>query len=167
LTAAGVDEEIERKFLVNTAEIKKLLASDIVSKNYTELDQGYLVNGPTALRLRIAFPPKGPHTGELTIKGPGAVKHYEKNVELPEDVARALQRACPGVISKHRFRYGRWEIDRFINVNDPDTHERLWMAEIELKSEEEAFEHPSWLGREVTLDLRYTNARLSEHIVKD
>ena len=37
------------------------------------------------------------------------------------------------------------------------------MAEVELESEEEAFEKPSWLGDEVTGDPRYYNSMLLKH----
>ena len=36
------------------------------------------------------------------------------------------------------------------------------MAEIELTSEDEAFETPSWLGEEVTGDRRYYNSYLAK-----
>jgi adenylate cyclase len=42
-------------------------------------------------------------------------------------------------------------------------NEGLIIAEIELKSEEEQFTKPSWLGPEVTEDPRYYNSYLSEH----
>ena len=37
------------------------------------------------------------------------------------------------------------------------------MAEIELKSEDEPFARPDWLGEEVSGDPRYYNANLAEH----
>lgn len=168
----ALEEEIERKFLVDAVAVTKLLFPDIASGNYSQIDQGYLVNGPVSLRVRHATTPTGPYKkdgparAELTLKGPGTVKRYEKNIDIPVEYAHALLRACPGAILKHRFRQGRWEIDRFLNVVDPDTREPLWVAEIELKREDEAFDSPSWLGREVTNDVRYTNAKLSEHVVK-
>jgi CYTH domain-containing protein len=155
--------EIERKFLVDVEAVKKLLWPDIASGKHTEIDQGYR---PVSLRVRLSYPSGGPHKAEITLKGPGAVTRYEKNIDIPPEHAHTLLRSCPASILKHRFRQGRWEIDRFANVNDPDTHELLWLAEIELKSEDEPFERPRWLGKEVSLDLRYTNAKLSENVVK-
>jgi CYTH domain-containing protein len=49
-----------------------------------------------------------------------------------------------------------YEVDVFEGENAG-----LLMAEIELDSENEAFEKPSWLGQEVTGDNRYYNAYLS------
>ena len=50
-----------------------------------------------------------------------------------------------------------WEVDVFHGDN-----EGLIMAEIELGSEDEAFERPDWLGEEVTGDRRYYNSYLSK-----
>jgi adenylate cyclase len=48
-----------------------------------------------------------------------------------------------------------WEIDVFEGENAG-----LVIAEIELGSEDEAFEEPDWLGNEVTDDPRYFNSNL-------
>jgi adenylate cyclase len=50
-----------------------------------------------------------------------------------------------------------YEVDVFLGEN-----EGLIIAEIELASEDEAFEKPDWLGLEVTGDERYYNAFLSK-----
>ena len=50
-----------------------------------------------------------------------------------------------------------WEVDEFLGENAG-----LIMAEIELGSEDEAFERPFWLGEEVTGDRRYYNSYLSK-----
>ena len=39
----------------------------------------------------------------------------------------------------------------------------LIIAEIELTSEDEFFEKPNWLGKEVTGEIKYFNSVLSEH----
>ena len=51
-----------------------------------------------------------------------------------------------------------YEVDVFHGAN-----EGLVLAEIELSDELEAFEKPSWLGKEVTGDMRYYNSMLSLH----
>ena len=43
----------------------------------------------------------------------------------------------------------------------------LIIAEIELKSEQETFEKPDWLGEEVTNDEKYYNAYLSKNPYKN
>ncbi len=37
------------------------------------------------------------------------------------------------------------------------------LAEIELKSEDQVFSYPPWLGAEVTHDRRYYNSSLASH----
>ena len=48
-----------------------------------------------------------------------------------------------------------WEIDEFFGENTG-----LIVAEVELKSEEQTFDKPVWVGDEVTNDPRYFNANL-------
>ncbi len=50
-----------------------------------------------------------------------------------------------------------WEVDNFHGDN-----EGLTVAEIELDEENEEFALPSWLGQEVTADLRYLNSSLAK-----
>ncbi|MEE1184019.1 MAG: adenylate cyclase, partial [Paludibacteraceae bacterium] len=50
-----------------------------------------------------------------------------------------------------------WEVDEFLGA-----HQGLLLAEIELESEDEAFEMPIWAGKEVTGDARYYNSSLSK-----
>ncbi len=52
----------------------------------------------------------------------------------------------------------RWEVDEFLKEN-----EGLILAEIELASEEQPFDLPSWAGQEVSHDPRYHNANLAKH----
>ena len=42
-------------------------------------------------------------------------------------------------------------------------NEGLILAEIELSSEDEPFEKPAWLGKEVSGDRRYYNSMLTKH----
>lgn len=181
--------EIHQGYLLRgqvTLRVRLALPPPPVSGTQNPLakDEDFVIPGTKTVKLSSELPPLADdpdlayvsknlaeaaapkHFGELTLKGPGAVKRYEKNVDIPVDLTRAILASCPGAIHKNRFRIGRWEIDRFLNVLDPETNMLLWMAEIELKSEDEAFEKPKWLGREVTHDLNYTNARLSEHILR-
>lgn len=105
-------------------------------------------------------------TAWLTIKGKGNASgttrfEWEKAIELGE--ATALLPLCTGhLIEKDRFRVpaGRhvFEVDVFHGVN-----EGLVVAEIELAAEDEAFEHPDWLGEEVTGEKRYYNLSLTTH----
>ena len=152
--------EIERKFLVQSEEFKAIS----FAKN--EISQGYLnSNSERTVRVRI----KG-NQGYLTIKGKGnetGMSRLEWEVEIPVDEAKMLLNLCEsGVISKMRFgvKFGNhiYEVDEFFGEN-----EGLVLAEIELKSEDEAFEKPHWLGEEVTNNEKYYNSYLSKNPFKN
>lgn len=74
----------------------------------------------------------------------------------------------PGLVDKTRYLIRNsdgvhtWEVDEFYGAN-----EGLVMAEIELRSEEDAFDKPAWLGEEVTGDRRYYNSSLSKNPFKN
>lgn len=153
-------QEIERKFLV---------AGDYKSEAYASvrITQGYLSRVPErVVRVRI----KG-DKGFITIKGTTndtGLSRFEWEKEIPlADAQSLLKLAEPGVIDKTRHLIkntdGRhiWEVDEFHGDN-----EGLVMAEIELESENDLFDKPSWLGKEVTGDKRYYNAYLSENPYK-
>ena len=148
--------EIERKFLV-TSDAYKVLA---FAKN--QIAQGYLNSNPErTVRVRI----KG-EKGFLTIKGKGnhsGMSRFEWEKEIPVAEAKVLLDLCEsGVISKMRFevKVGQHvcEVDEFYGENSG-----LIMAEVELGSETESFEKPSWIGEEVTNDERFYNAFLSQN----
>lgn len=148
--------EIERKFLVVSDDYKSVASA----KN--NIAQGYLNSNPErTVRVRI----KG-EIGFLTIKGKGnetGMTRFEWETELPLIEAKPLLALCEkGKIEKTRYEIevGNhvFEVDEFHGENDG-----LVIAEIELKSEDEFFEKPHWLGEEVTNDERYYNAYLSNH----
>jgi adenylate cyclase len=55
-----------------------------------------------------------------------------------------------------------FEVDEFYGDN-----EGLVIAEVELESEDQAFEKPDWLGEEVTGDPRYYNSMLMKNPYKN
>ena len=148
--------EIERKFLVTSEDFKK----EAFTQN--RIAQGYLSSVPErTIRVRI----KG-NKGFLTIKGnsnESGLSRYEWEKEIPVEEAKALLKLCEkGIIDKTRFevKVGNhiFEVDEFHGEN-----EGLIIAEVELKSENEPFEKPNWLGKEVTNDSRYYNSYLSKN----
>lgn len=148
--------EIERKFLVISDDYKSAASA----KN--QIAQGYLnSNAERTVRVRI----KG-EIGFLTIKGKGnetGMSRFEWETELSLLEAKPLLALCEkGKIEKTRYEVevGNhvFEVDDFHGENAG-----LVIAEIELKSEDEVFEKPHWLGEEVTNDERYYNAYLSNH----
>lgn len=153
-------QEIERKFLVTSEDFKTLAFTQ------NRIVQGYLNSDPErTVRVRI----KGTK-GFLTIKGKGNETgttrlEWEKEITVPE--AELLLPLCEkGVIDKIRYEVnvGKhvYEVDVFSGENDG-----LVVAEIELTSEDEIFEKPEWLGKEVTGDIRYYNAYLSNNPFKN
>ncbi|WP_300665015.1 CYTH domain-containing protein [Fluviicola sp.] len=147
-------KEIERKFLVKDEllDVVKYLQSK-------KIRQGYIseIDGKT-VRVRT----KG-EKGYLTIKGKSSgISRDEFEYEIPfEDANQLLQNFCPKVLEKERFDLiigeKKWEIDIFHGKL-----EGLIIAELELESEDEAFELPGWIREEVSDDVQYYNSRLIE-----
>ena len=148
-------KEIERKFLVS-GEFRQ------DSPESYRIMQGYICSDPDrTVRVRV----RG-DKGFLTIKGRSSedgLSRYEWEKEIPVSEALELMNLCvSGVIDKTRYLvpYGghTYEVDVFHGAN-----EGLILAEIELADEQEMFEKPSWLGEEVTSDVRYRNSMLLKH----
>ena len=152
-------QEIERKFLVQ-GDFKPLVVKE------TRITQGYLSSVPErTVRVRI----KG-DKGFMTIKGIGnesGASRYEWEREISIEDAKALLAICePGVIDKTRFIVKAdgdlvFEVDEFYGEN-----EGLTVAEIELPTEETTFTKPSWLGEQVTGDVKYYNSMLMKNPYK-
>jgi adenylate cyclase len=149
--------EIERKFLV----IGNLWKAEGDGVRYR---QGYLASEPQrVVRVRIA----GDHAF-LTIKGETqGVTRLEFEYSIPlSDAETLLDELCERpLVEKVRRRQkvgGKiWEIDVFKGEN-----EGLVLAEIELQSEDEAFELPFWAGEDVSDDPRYFNVNLAKRPFK-
>ncbi len=148
-------QEIERKFLVK-GDFKPFV------KKSTRITQGYLSSVPErTVRVRL----KG-EKGFLTIKGIGnesGASRYEWEKEIDTaDVENLLKICEPGVIDKtrHLVEAGKhtYEVDEFYAENQD-----LVVAEVELSSEDEAFDKPEWLGEEVTGDVKYYNSMLMKN----
>ena len=144
--------EIERKFLV--------VGDGWRQGAGVSYAQGYLNRDPQrTVRVRIA--------GErafLTVKGVsrGATRaEFEYEVPLA-DAAQMLELSDGPVVRKVRrlveHAGSTWEVDEFEGENAG-----LVVAELELASEDQHFEKPDWLGREVTDDPRYYNSSLAAH----
>ena len=145
-------QEIERKFLVEGDYKSQAFSQSRIIQGYISSARGRTVR----VRIRDG-------KGYLTIKGASnesGTSRYEWEKELPLEEARELMKLCePGVIDKTRYlvRSGNhiFEVDEFYGDN-----EGLVVAEVELQSEDEAFEKPAFLGQEVTGDIRYYNSQL-------
>lgn len=151
--------EIERKFLVKSQAFKD------EAFNKTHIKQGFLsTDKERTVRVRL----KG-EKGFLTIKGASSndgLSRFEWEKEISKEDAEQLFKLCKqGIIDKMRYEVKSgnhiFEIDEFFGDN-----EGLVLAEIELNTEDEGFEKPNWLGKEVTGDIRYYNSQLSNHPFK-
>lgn len=149
--------EIERKFLVNNDDWRRLGTP-------VHYAQGYLVaDGERTVRVRVAGA-----NGFITIKGQSqGISRLEFEYLIPREEALEMLQLCVSpMIEKYRTKVRHegkiWEIDEFEGDN-----KGLIMAEIELKSEDETFSIPPWIGEEVTGDVRYFNSQLAVYPFKN
>ncbi|WP_228852811.1 CYTH domain-containing protein [Aegicerativicinus sediminis] len=145
--------EIERKFKVVSPEYKEL------ASNSRKIIQGFLnSNKNRIVRVRLTG-----NEGRLTVKGKSTddgLERFEWETIISKNDALDLLDLCEKpMIEKSRydvFHEGKlFEIDEFYGEN-----EGLVIAELELKSKDELFNLPSWIGEEVTGDQKYYNANL-------
>jgi adenylate cyclase len=146
-----VGKEIERKFLVTSDAWKQ----GATGKRYR---QGYLsTHKERTVRVRIAG-----DAAFLTIKGLTiGTTRAEFEYPIPmADAAEMLDNLCEKpIIDKTRYKVEHggltWEIDEFEGVN-----KGLTVAEVELSSEAQQIDKPSWVGADVSDDKRYFNSNL-------
>lgn len=147
--------EIEHKFLLANDDWRELVSHS------THYKQGYLTSDEhSSVRVRIAN-----DKAWLNIKS-ATIGTHRQEYEYPipaVDANEILNTLChKPLIEKvrHFVSDGEhlWEIDEFSGDN-----QGLIVAEIELSAVGEAFNKPSWLGLEVTEDVRYYNNMLSKH----
>jgi len=145
--------EIERKFLV-CGDAWRALAAPLL------LRQGYLSSQPErVVRVRIEG-----EAAMMTVKGRSVgASRGEWEYPIPLADAEELLRLCEQpLVEKYRRRiaFGGliWEVDEFLGANAG-----LVVAEVELSSEDQAFDKPDWVGAEVSDDARYFNSNLIRH----
>ncbi len=147
--------EIERKFLLAGDGWRELSTKSVVCR------QGYLSFGPPAtVRVRLME-----NEAFLNIKSAkDGIMRTEFEYPVPaEEAGQMLKEMLQGgIVEKIRhfvpFCGHVWEIDEFTGENAG-----LLIAEIELKSPEEDFSRPEWLGAEVSSDRRYYNTWLAQN----
>lgn len=148
--------EIERKFLVNELAYSSMTP-------YLDIVQGYMSNGPITTRVRYQRDGElGYEKGFITLKG--SKKEYvssEYEYEIPyKDAIEIIDTLATSKIRKRRYLIKHanhlWEVDKFLDKN-----QGLYIAEIKLKSIDEKFVYPFWIGKEVTSDSRFSNLNLS------
>ncbi len=146
--------EIERKFL---------LSENICAErdDGVEYIQGYIpCTEKCVVRVRIMG-----DEAILTVKSllDGITRlEYEYSVPV-DDASEMLELVCEKpLIEKTRYKIlyagNEWDVDCFHGANNG-----LFLAEIELSSEDEIVELPPWVGKEVTDDVKYLNVNLSKN----
>ncbi|WP_295677010.1 CYTH domain-containing protein [uncultured Mucilaginibacter sp.] len=151
--------EIERKFLVDHEKW-----GEINKPQGIHYRQGYIVDEASkTIRVRAAG-----KKGFITIKSSTTgITRKEFEYEIPvEEALQLIDGFAGSEVEKTRYRItfeGKlWEVDEFWGDNHG-----LIMAEIELQQEDEAFEQPDWITREVSDDKRYYNSYLAKNPFKD
>jgi len=144
-------KEIERKFLVS-GDGWRTEAPLLIRQAYLSVDPA------RSVRVRLVG-----DRALLTIKGlsKGASRDEFEYAIPVTDAAYLLEHLCLRPrIEKYRHRQVfagmLWEVDEFLGDNAG-----LVLAEVELDSEDQPFERPPWLGREVTGDARFFNSSLA------
>lgn len=157
--------EIERKFLVKNDDFIK---ESVIS---FDISQGYLNSDPNRT-VRVRTKSSKSWLGSdgnvddgiayITIKGisnESGLSRFEWENEIPYEDGVKLMELCEGVIEKTRYIVNYedsiYEIDVFGGES-----KGLVIAEIELSDENSEFKKPSWIGDEVTGDVKYYNSSL-------
>ena len=149
----GCEKEIERKFLLKNDSWKDMSHKSVEIEQYYFMDD----DGVTC-RVRR----KGTKFLMTMKVKESAVTSKEYEFNIPEGVFIEFAKRSFGEIKKvrHYVLYASklWEIDVFGGNNSG-----LVLAEIELKSENESFEIPSFIEMEVTENEEYKNVNLSKN----
>ena len=145
--------ETEHKFLLANDDWRKEIHHSVHYR------QGYLSSLPTSsIRVRTDGVEAWLNIKSATI---GNQRHeYEYSIPI-SDANEILTNLCRKPLiekTRHFLKYKEklWEIDEFEGENSG-----LIVAEIELTTPGELFLRPTWLGLEVTDDLRYYNNNLA------
>ena len=143
--------EIERKFLVLN-DLYKTLSKPL------HCIQGYISSAPLT-RVRIIA-----NTAFITIKGINSgIRRSEYEYEISiDDAKNLLNEFCTEpIIEKNRYKITinntLWEVDEFLKDNLG-----LVVAEVELSHEDDLFDKPDWIGKEISEQERYFNHNLTK-----
>lgn len=145
--------EIERKFLLLNEDFKQ------EAREQVKIRQGYLsLSSERTVRVRTWG-----NKGFLTVKSKSSsdgLSREEWEREIPFEEAEELLSGCQVTVEKIRYLVPvgqhTFEVDEFQGPNAG-----LLLAEVELQSEDEIFDRPAWLGREVTGDKAYYNSQIA------
>ena len=146
--------EIERKFIVTNSVYKSLGKHEYCIQGYIPSTNSPLV------RIRTIG-----NRSFLTMKSDvNGIKCIEYEYEIPnQDAKELLELFCQNsIVEKNRYTIYHestlWEVDEFLGSN-----QGLIVAEVELESEDQHYNKPSWIGKEVSTDKKYYNYNLAHH----
>lgn len=146
-------KEIERKFLVTGDAWRTRTTSA------TRFQQAYIVTmADRSVRVRLMDGSRA----TLTLKiGKTALTRDEFEYEVSVGDAREMISKAVGIViekTRHTVEHQGyvWEVDVYAGAYDG-----LIVAEVEMGNENDDPDLPSWLGREVTGDRRYSNQTLA------
>lgn len=148
------NREIERKFLV------KWLPDNLKQSRHFVIEQGYLATESAGRQVRVR---KRGNSTSLTFKVGRGSHREEREIKLSPKQFAAL---WPGTAGR-RLRKVRYEIPWDSVMVEIDIyrgrHAGLVVAEVEFPDTASCrrFKPPSWFGREVTGEKRYSNVRLA------
>ena len=148
------NREIERKFLL------KQLPERLKQARRCVIAQGYLAAEPGGRHVRLR---KKGKTASLTFKVGRGAQREEREIKLSAKQFFALWPATVG----RRLRKLRYEVPWKSLLIEVDVyrgkHSGLVVAEVEFPGRVSCrkFKPPSWFGREVTGEKRYSNVRLA------
>jgi adenylate cyclase len=142
-------KEIERKFLLKT------IPPEIAHRDSQLVYQSYLPGDYHPVRVRIIDGARA----FLTVKGEREnFTRDEEETQIPVKAAKMLLGAfhTPLIIKTRYIIYYdniMWTIDHIHTPDDED----VWLAEVELSSEDQELSIPDWVANEVTHDKNYYN----------
>ena len=144
--------EIERRFLIKNDNWKEFINKKIY------IEQGYLSKSLDDWIIRVRLIGKNSKIAlKKHIKG---FTNFEFEYSIPRSDAETIMSNLSSTIKKERFflevEKKSWIIDCFKEKNFP-----LEIAEIELSKEEDAFNVPSFISREITGLRHYSNFSLA------
>ena len=145
--------EIERRFLIKNDNWKKFITKKIF------IEQGYLSKSVDDWIIRIRF--SGKDFKIALKKHIEGFTNFEFEYSIPKKDGEIIMSNISNTIKKERFflevEKRSWIIDCFKENNSP-----LEIAEIELSREEEDLSLPSFISKEITGLVHYSNFSLAE-----
>ena len=151
--------EIERRFLIRNEDWKSKV---ILSEDFSQAYLNSNIDGWT-VRIRIINNNQAYITLKSSLNG---FTNYEFEYKIPIQDAIELFNLSKNKITKTRYQIKidkkDWVVDCFKSLNSS-----LTIAEIELNSESEQIQIPSWCGQEITGIKSLSNASLAEKPISE